>query len=125
MSRLALYEKEQSAQDEQKAAWFGFDYVAMQMLISFICSAAAFAIFIGAYIVLHFEELMTDIFDTDLVALAKQIGFYYVVFAAVLLGCTMIIYFVRFRRVERSRKGYYHALKRLNREYGRKDRYDA
>lgn len=121
MTRLALYEKNQLKDDEKAENYFHGDYLSKQFLGTFVCGTIAFVIIFLTYGAYNFEQMMLDIYSMDVMGFVRNVLFIYLVFMAVLLSITGLVYSIRYRRASKGIHRYYLALKKLQSDY-REDR---
>jgi formate hydrogenlyase subunit 3/multisubunit Na+/H+ antiporter MnhD subunit len=74
----------------------------------------AFAIVVGIYLFYHFENLMLDIYQMDLMAIGKDALKYYLIMVTVYCVLSYIVYSYRYHKARKSLKNYYHNLRKLN-----------
>ena len=118
MTQMASYEQSGEGRKNVKiGSYFRSDYVAIQILKSIACSAIAFCIMLGFYLVCHYEELLQNLYEMDLIGFVKDILTY---FLAVVGGYGVFTYLVcswRYASAKKSLKCYYHNLKKLGSLY--------
>ena len=113
MTKMAAYEENEGRGYMAIGSYFRSDYMGKQVIRSVISSTIAFLCVFGLYLFYHIESLMQDIYKIDLLALGKQILYYYVIFVAGYAVITYIIYSFRYSRARKSLKKYYENLKQL------------
>lgn len=86
MTRLALYESGEGKKQLPITKYFQGDYVAAQMIISFVCGTAAFLIILILWALYHIENLMLDIFNMDILNFARNILITYIVYISAYLA---------------------------------------
>lgn len=117
MERMAAYEKKEGREDRKINAFFRTDYLTKQVLLTFICETAAFAILFGAYAIYNFEELIEQVYSMDLRVFLLRILTYYLIFMGIMIGITLWVYNERYRRARRHLNAYYQDLQRLSAGY--------
>lgn len=98
------------------------DYVALQLLKSFVIGTIAFFIMLGLWVLYSMETLMKQINNMDLIQSAITLGILYGVFMVIYLLATYIIFNVKYTYGRRKVKKYYAGLKKINAMYLREER---
>ena len=98
------------------------DYVALQLLKSFVIGTIAFFIMLGLWVLYSMETLMKKINNMDLIQSAITLGILYVVFMVIYLLATYIIFNVKYTYGRKKVKKYYAGLKKINAMYLREER---
>ena len=124
MTRMSLYEKKRGLKDRRTNQYFRIDYISKQLMISFFSCTISFAVFIGAYMLYHFEELLVEVYSMDVMGLLKKALFWYIVCLAVLFVLTFVVYLRRYNKATRALSRYFRFLERLSSSQD-KDRKDT
>lgn len=98
------------------------DYVALQLLKSFVIGTIAFFIMLGLWVLYSMETLMKQINNMDLIQSAITLGILYGVFMVIYLLATYIIFNVKYTYGRKKVKEYYAGLKKINAMYLREER---
>ena len=98
------------------------DYVALQLLKSFVIGTIAFFIMLGLWVLYSMETLMKQINNMDLIQSAITLGILYGVFMVIYLLATYIIFNVKYTYGMKKVKKYYAGLKKINAMYLREER---
>ena len=98
------------------------DYVALQLLKSFVIGTIAFFIMLGLWVLYSMETLMKQINNMDLIQSAITLGILYGVFMVIYLLATYIIFNVKYTYGRKKGKKYYAGLKKINAMYLREER---
>ena len=98
------------------------DYVALQLLKSFVIGTIAFFIMLGLWVLYSMETLMKQINNMDLIQSAITLGILYGVFMVIYLLATYIIFNVKYTYRRKKVKKYYAGLKKINAMYLREER---
>ena len=98
------------------------DYVALQLLKSFVIGTIAFFIMLGLWVLYSMETLMKRINNMDLIQSAITLGILYGVFMVIYLLATYIIFNVKYTYGRKKVKKYYAGLKKINAMYLREER---
>lgn len=121
MTRAAIFDKREGEKDARMDAYFKGDYISSQLLRSFLCATLAFGILLGLYAIYNFESLMLSVYSMDLAAFIGRIAVYYLIFTAVVLLATLLLYARRYERMRRKLHGYYRMMSALAKYYHRKE----
>lgn len=117
MTRMASYEANEGRKYKRLGTWFRGDYLTSQILKALLSATIAFALVAGVYILYDLEDFIENIYEIDLLALAKNVLFWYLV---TVIGYTVVCYVactVRYIRARKSLRSYYQNLKKLNTLY--------
>lgn len=117
MTQMASFEAGEGKRSMKIGKYFRSDYIAVQVLKSFLCATIAFAIILGLFVLYDFEVLMQDIYKMDLITFAQNILLYYVITVAVYGGISYACCLYRYAKAKKSLKRYYHNLKKLGSLY--------
>ena len=117
MTRLALYENKEGKKELQITRYFQGDYVAVQMLWSFVYGTVAFIIIAGLCALYNIEELMLNLFSMDILYFARNILVVYIVFIAAYLGICNTYLSNRYSKYKKRVNKYLLKLKELYRHY--------
>ena len=98
------------------------DYVALQLLKSFVIGTIAFFIMLGLWVLYSMETLMKQINNMDLIQSAITLGILYGDFMVIYLLATYIIFNVKYTYGRKKVKKYYAGLKKINAMYLREER---
>ncbi len=117
MTRMASFEKGEGKENVKVGNYFRSDYITVQLLKAIVSGAVAFVILFGLYVCYHFEELMQDLYQMDLLAFVQNIIFYFIGLVAGYGVLTYLVSSWRYNKARKSLKCYYHNLKKLNSLY--------
>lgn len=113
MTEMAVYEKRHGKQDLGVFGYFRNDYIGWQIIKSVISATIAFAIIVGLRIFYSLEDIMVNIYSTDLASFGKGLLVKYLVFTLIYAVISVIIGRQRYRKAKMGLRGYYRDLKRL------------
>ena len=113
MTRLAAYESGPGKKNVAIGSYFRSDYIGYQLLKSVVSATLAFGIVLGIYIFYHFEDLMLDVYEMDLIALGQELLRYYLIVVAIYTVLSYIIYSYRYHKARKSLKNYHQNLRKL------------
>lgn len=116
-TRLAIYETHGVAADDKINSYYRSDYVIGQMLGTFLCGTIAYFVILGVYGFCNFETMMLNIYNSSIAAMAFTFIVAYVVFMAVLMVLTFLIYTYRYSRASERLEAYYDVLRDLAADY--------
>ena len=115
MTKLAIFDQKEGREYKPMIQYFRKDYVAKELLKSFLTGTAAFFIIAVVLCLYHIEELMDQLNHLDIPKIAVRGVLVYAVYLAVYLLITYAVYNMRYTRGRREVKKYYIHLKRVNR----------
>lgn len=117
MTRMAMFDQKEGRECRPMIEYFRKDYIAKEMLKSFVVGTIAYFIAVVMFVLYSVEDLLDQINGMDF----RQVGFNvvlgYVVFIVIYSVITYVIYNVRYTRGRQKVKDYYIHLKRVNRLY--------
>lgn len=117
MTRMAVYEKGKGRKDLNICNYFKSDYIGWQIIKSVICATLAFMIIIALRLSYGFEDVMVNIYKTDLTAWGKGLFVRYLIFVLVYAVISFLISTLRYRKARKGLRIYYHELKKLSLMY--------
>lgn len=121
MTHLAIYEKRHGKQELQITKYAPGDYIELQMLYSVVCGTLAFLLIGVLGILYNLETLTQELFQMDMMYLARNILIVYIVFMGVYLSfCYGVISF-RYAKCKRRVNKHLMRLKELYRYYVQAD----
>ncbi len=117
MTRMAAYEQHEGKKNNAINSYFRSDYIGFGVLKSIISATIVYLIMVAAYVMYHYNDILQNIYNKDLLATARQYLFYYIVIVAVYSVISYIVYSLRYGRMRGSVKAYYACLRRLGKIY--------
>ncbi len=117
MTRMAVYEKGKGKKDLNVCNYFKSDYIGLQIIKSVICATAAFMIIVALRLSYGFEDVMVNIYKTDLTKWGKDLFLEYIVFMLIYVAISFVIGTTRYKKARKGLRGYYHNLKKLSAMY--------
>ena len=117
MTRLALYENKEGKKELQITKYFQGDYVAGQMLLSFVYGTLAFMIVVGLGALYNIENLLINLFSMDILEFAINILIIYIIFIAVYLAVCYTYLSYRYNAYKKRVNKYLLRLKELYKHY--------
>lgn len=117
MTRLAAYEIGIGKKYMPIGHYFRTDYICLQLLESFIAGTFAFLSIIGISIFYNFEIIVGDVYNTDLIEVAKRMGKTYIICMVIYLLLTYLYSAYKYSRAKRSLKSYRSVLAKLSKQY--------
>lgn len=119
MTRMASYEDGKGKSDIKILNYFRGDYIGFQVLKSVISATIVFFLLLGVYVLYHFETLMQDIYNMNLLAFGKSIIILYLCVVLAYGVISYVVYSFRYSKAKKSLKTYYSNLKKLSGMYDR------
>lgn len=117
MAKLAEYESTDGRTDQKTTQYFRRDYVAMELIKSFVTGTIAFGLICLMWMGYGMENLMEQINNMDIVGFATEIVIIYIAFMAVYLLVTYLIYNARYTAGRKNVKAFYEKLQKISRLY--------
>jgi hypothetical protein len=117
MTRMAVYEKGKGKKDLNICNYFKSDYIGWQIIKSVICATIAFIIIIVLKLSYGFEDVMVNVYKTDLTAWGRDLFVRYIVFVLIYAGISLMISTLRYKKARKGLRVYYHELKKLSMMY--------
>lgn len=122
LTHMAVYEQHEDKPAHQSGEYYSRDYVGKEVLKSIFSGTLAFAVVLGLILLCGIDTFLNQLASDDIVTLAIEVGLIYVLFMALYLAVTAVIYFFRFKRGRNQLREYYKRLKKVNRMYDRDDK---
>lgn len=115
MTKLAAYEQGRGQEDMAINQYYRRDYVALQMIKTFVCSTIAFGILILLYVLYQMDALTALLYQTDYRNYLVRLVVWYVVFTIVFQAIAFAVSTYRYRRAHREQKQFLSRLKKVAR----------
>lgn len=128
MAKMAFMDQCETRQDRQMKEYFGSDYVAKEMIISFFTGTLAFCLIVLLAFLAAGEDTVdtiSSVFSNDLLGTGKQFVALYLAFEALYLLLTFMVCRVRYRENRLKQRKYLKHLKKLNKLYDREEKIKA
>lgn len=123
--KMAVYDKHEEVRYRQMGEYFRDDYVGKEMVKSVFSGSFAFLL-VGALLLMgSIEAFLNGLNNVDWMQSVINIGIAYVLFMAVYLLITSVVYHVRYHYGRKKLKRYYGRLKKINRIYERETKLKA
>ena len=117
MTKLAAFEEREGKKYRKMTQYFRRDYVGLELMKSFLSGTIAFVILFGVWMLCKMETLMENINDMDLIAFGTETLIQYLVFIAVYLLVTYVVYNMRYTKGRKRMKLFYNRLRKVSRLY--------
>lgn len=117
MTRMSAFRQREGKKTAAINQYFRSDYVGFQVLKSVISATIVFCILLGTYVLFHFEELMQNIYNLNVMAVARRLLVYYILLVGGYAVISYVIYSIRYTKMRGRMKNYYNDLKRLSKLY--------
>jgi hypothetical protein len=114
MTKLAVYEKGPGKLNVTIGSYFRGDYIGFQLLKSIISVTLASGIILGVYIFYHFEDLMLDVYQMDLLEIGREMLRYYLIAIIAYCALTYMIYSYRHHKARKGLLNYNRNLRKLS-----------
>ena len=122
MIKMAIFDTDQGKECKPMTQYARKDYVALQLLKSFVAGTIAFFMMLGLWVLYSMDALMEQINTMDLVQSATTLGLFYGIFMLIYLLATYIIFNMKYTYGIKKVKKYYAGLKKINAMYLREER---
>lgn len=122
MVRLAQFDQNDGEACRPMTQYARKDYVALQMLKSFVTGSMSYALLFGLWALHSVEELLNALTGMEIQALIISLVLSYAVFMVLYLGATYIVFSMKYTKGRRKVKKYYASLKKVNQMYEREER---
>lgn len=122
MVKMAMFDKNDGAECKPMIEYAREDYVAWQLLGSFVTGTIAFVILFGMEVLMDVEKFLGMLNAKDLMGLLISTGIRYGVFLFIYLLATYIVYQLRYSAGRKKVKKYFASLKCINNFYAREDK---
>lgn len=122
MTKMASYEENEGKKNGAIGNYFRGDYIGLQVIKSIISATIAFFVVLLMYVFYEFENIMQDIYKTDLLILGKKS---LLIFTIVVAGYALIsyaIYSSRYSHAKKNQKIYSNHLKQLAELYNKESK---
>ncbi len=117
MTKMASYEENEGRHNIAIGNYFRSDYISLQVMKSIISGTLSFAIALGVYGFYHFETVMKEMYQVDLLETGRKLLLTYVIFTGTYTFISYLVYSYRYSRAKKSLKKYYSHLKELSELY--------
>lgn len=122
MIRLSQFDENDGKSCKPMTQYARKDYVALQMLISFVTGTLSYALLFGLWALQSVDELFAWINTMEIQTLVMIFVLTYLAFLVFYLGVTYIVFHVKYTEGRKKVKKYYASLKKVNQMYEREDR---
>lgn len=117
MTKMAAYNARNGRKNDAMNAYFRGDYVGFNVLKSIISATICYCIIVAAYLIYDFEDVIQNLYNTDLLATGKQFLLYYIIMIVAYAVLSYIVYSYRYSKMRKELKGYYNNLRKLSKMY--------
>lgn len=122
MIKLAQFDQNDGEVCKPMAQYARKDYVALQMLKSFVTGSISYVLLFGLWALHSLEELLNALTGMEIQAIAMSLVLSYAAFMVLYLGATYIVFSVKYTKGRKKVKKYYSSLKKVNQIYEREER---
>ncbi len=113
MTRMASYETHEGRQNMVIGNYFRSDYIGLQVMKAVISATLTFAIVLGIIVFYHFETVMKEVYQVDLLEMGRKLLLAYVIFTGIYTFICYLVFSYRYNRAKKSLKKYYSHLQEL------------
>ncbi|MBR5127974.1 MAG: hypothetical protein IKU69_06050 [Roseburia sp.] len=122
MVKMAMFDKNDGKACKPMIQYARTDYIAMQLLVSFVTGTIAFGVLCVMWGLYDTAQLMSMLNGTYFFELLKRIAICYGIFMIFYLSATYVVYQFRYTRRRKLVKKYYKNLKEISDIYEREDK---
>ena len=122
MVKMAMFDKNDGAECKPMIEYAREDYVAWQMLGSFVTGTIAFVILFAMWVLLDVEKFLGMLNASEIMGLLIAVGIRYGIFLFIYLLVTYVIYHLRYSYGRKKVKKYFASLKKINSIYIREEK---
>ena len=117
MTRMAIYEEQEGAEDMKVNEYFMPDYLISKAAGSFVAYTIAFALYVAAYWMYHFEDILTTVYSGSMNKVIAEFLRRYTRYLIPYLILTVAVYAVRYLVTERKLSRYRSMIRSLEDSY--------
>ena len=114
MTKAAIYEKRDGAEDLKINSYYHSDYVRMNLLKTLVGVTICAILICGVYILYEAEFRVSNIMDMDIPAFCMSLLIKYILVLIVYAGVSIAYYNWKYLSARKRVKGYYGALKKID-----------
>lgn len=96
MTRMASYEEGKGKEHLRICSYFRSDYIGAAILKGAGAITITFVLVIACYIYYNFENFMENIYQMDMIGLAKTFGKYYLICLIIYVAISYIVAFIKY-----------------------------
>lgn len=122
MIKMSQFDTNDGKQCKPMTQYARKDYVALQLLGSFVTGTICYGLLLGIWGLYSMESLLEEINQMDIQAFLISLLLAYLVFMLFYLGATYIVFHMKYTDGRRKVKKYYSSLKKVNQMYEREER---
>lgn len=122
MTKLAVYEQGEGKEYIPISRYRRKDYVAVQLIKTYICSTIAFGILFLLQILYEAETWLETLYQMDYQEYAIDILIQYLIFTAVYQAIAWVMYSRRYQKGQKNLKHYQSRLKKVEKLYEREEK---
>ena len=122
MVKMAMFDKNEGKRCKPMIEYAREDYVAKELMKSFVSGTIAFMLCIGVWVIQDVERALGMLNVSKLRGFVMSVAFRYLIFMLVYLIITYIVYQIRYTQGRKKVKKYYSNLKSVNKMYEREEK---
>ncbi len=122
MIKLAQFDENDGKRCKPMTQYARRDYVALQMLISFVTGTISYGLILGLWMLSSIDRVFEMINTMEIRTMVMLLVLSYLAFLVFYLGATYIVFQIKYTDGRRKVKQYYASLKKVNQMYEREDR---
>ncbi len=125
MIKMAEFDENDGKQCKPMIQYARKDYVSLHLLISFVTGSMCYALLVGLWALCSADSLLAQLNQMDIRNALMSVLITYLLFMALYLGATCVVYNVKYTAGRRKVKRYYANVKKVNQMYEREERLRA
>ena len=122
MVKMAMFDKNEGKHCKPMIEYARQDYVAMELIKSFVTGSIAFLLMLGIWAIQDMDRAMGMLNAAYLKDFVVSVGLKYIVFLLAYLIATYVVYQIRYTKGRKRVKKYYVNLKTVNKMYEREEK---
>ncbi len=122
MIKMAAFDANEGKKCKPMIQYARHDYVSLQLLRGFVAGTLAFGMIFGLWALYSMDRLMQEINTMDLMGFLTSILIKYLIFMAVYLAATFLVFNGRYTKGRRKVKNFFGCVKKVNKLYVRDEK---
>ena len=120
--KVAVYEQNEEKEHRQAGLYYRSDYIGKEVVKSFFTGTFAYLIIVALWMMSNWSLVMYQINTLEITHTLVGIFVLYMIFMAIYLFVTAVIYYLRYKHSERKLYGYLADLKAVQKMFEREEK---
>jgi uncharacterized membrane protein len=120
--KVAVYEQNEEKEHRQAGLYYRSDYIGKEVVKSFFTGTFAYLIIVALWMMSNWSLVMYQINTLEITNTLVGIFVLYMIFMAIYLFATAVIYYLRYKHSERKLNGYLADLKAAQKMFEREEK---